>query len=34
MVDLVVISKSDPEIYSVDVVEFFVTKEKKKYEDR
>jgi hypothetical protein len=34
MVDLVVVSKSDPKVYCVDVVEFFVTKEKKKYEDR
>ncbi|KEH26556.1 hypothetical protein MTR_6g464570 [Medicago truncatula] len=31
MVDLV---EPDPEVYSVDVAEFFVTKEKKKYEDR
>jgi len=31
MVDLV---EPDPEVYSVDVAEFFVTKEKEKYEDR
>jgi len=31
MVDLV---EPDLEVYSVDVAEFFVTKEKRKYEDR
>ena len=34
MVDLDVVPKPDPEAYSVDVAEFYVTKDKKKYEDR
>jgi len=34
MVVLVVVTKPDPAVYSVDIVEYFVMKVKKKYEDR
>jgi len=29
-----VVPKPDPEVYYVDVAEYFVTEEEKKYEDR
>jgi len=33
MVEPAIVLKHDPEVYSVDIVEYFVSKEKKKYED-
>lgn len=33
MVELAIVPTPDPEVFSVDIVEYFITKEKKKYED-